>query len=307
MTQSAITVPVISQLVSEGRELLASVVDSERNAQVRRMEMGRFLLKARALLPKRGSREDGWGSFLEAIELDETTAWRYIKLAEATLNLTEKDSALIPTYADLGLDRREGAQPDPDAPPPTDADAPPSEGAPVIEINEQPPPVVVPPANRDAWCTPDLLAAALPHVDVDPCSNPYSSIRADTTYMLENGQDGLLLPWFGLLYVNGPFSKLLPWAERLASELHEKRSKRTVKGAGFLVNADSSTAWWKVLTRHLPIRLDFDDRIEFKPPPGVEPSKNDRAQSLLMDEAFWKKCNRKALLEMGTLWERRAR
>lgn len=305
MNHSVITVPVISQLVAEGRQLLAAVVDSERSAQVRRMEMGRFLLKARTLLPKRGSREDGWGAFLESIELDETTAFRYMKLAEATLSFTEKDSDKIPTYAELGLDKREGPQPDPDAPPPNDADAPASEGEPVIEISEPPP--IAPPANRDAWCTPDMLALALPHVDVDPCSNPNSVIRADTTYMLELDQDGLVLPWFGLVFVNGPYSKLLPWAERLASELHAKRSKRTVKGAGFLVNTANTPEWWHLLTKHLPLRLDFNERLEFKPPPGVEPSRNDRDQCLLMDEAFWKKCNRKALLGMGTLWERHSR
>lgn len=153
--------------------------------------------------------------------------------------------------------------------------------------------------NRDGWCTADWLTALLPKVDLDPCSNPFSSVRAKRTYSLEAGENGLLLPWKGSIYVNGPYSELEPWAAKLEAE------RKAITAAGFLVNADNSPAWWHMLVKHLRLRLDFDERIEFKPPPGVDPSKNDRPQTLLMDAAFWKKCDRKALLARGTLWERK--
>jgi hypothetical protein len=155
--------------------------------------------------------------------------------------------------------------------------------------------------NRDSWCTPLWLAELLPEVDLDPCSNPRSHIRARKTYSLENGENGLELPWFGLLWCNGPYSELLPWAKKLDA------SRQEVTGAGFLVNADHSPAWWKLLTKRLPLRLDFDDRLEFDPPPGVEPSKNDRPQTLLMDPAFWRECSQIELLKRGTLWQVRNR
>lgn len=312
MTQSAIIVPIITEFVAETRVMLASLAETEATIgtlgqameqaqQLQRaqwMLVGRQLLKVRASLPKRSNTNQGWIAFLEACELAETSARRYMNYAEGTLSATPGEQ--LPSMGDLGLTKREGPEPDPDAPPPTDQDAPaPEDASPVIEVIE---PAIVAPANRDAWCTPEILTLALPHVDVDPCSNPYSSVRADTTYMLEAGQDGLSLPWFGLVFVNGPYSKLLPWAARLAGELGDKRSK--VKGAGFLVNTANTPEWWHMLTKYLPLRLDFNERLEFKPPPGVEPSRNDRDQCLLMNAAFWKKCNRKALLAMGTLWER---
>jgi hypothetical protein len=294
--RAPIFAPVITQLVADGRDLLKLVVESELNAQVRRMEMGRFLVKARSLLPKRGTPQDGWGHFLEAIELDEATAYRYMKLAEACVGFTEKDSERIPTYADLGLDKRQGPQL-PETPAPRDEDAP-------SELLDHGTTSEEPKANRDAWCTNEAVALALPKkLDLDPCSNPFSIVKAKTKYMRENGDDGLALPWFGLMYVNGPFSKLLPWAERLAAELAKPRSQRKVLGVGFMVNADNSPEWWHTLVAHLHLRLDFDDRLEFIPPPGVEPSKNDRPQTLLMTPTFWAACDRRALLKLGTLWK----
>lgn len=277
---------VLSVLVTEGRDVLSEVAASERSFAARRLLAGRFFLKARKMLPTRArNREDGWSALLEALGVDPATVFRYMRLAEACEGFTEKDR--IPSYEELGLDRREGVQP-PDAPPPLDDDAP----AAMLDQGERK-------ANRDGWCTPAPIASALPkRLDLDPCSNAHSIVIAKTRYMLPE-QNGLLLPWFGLTFVNGPYSDLLPFAEKLALE---KKGKE-LKGAGFLVNADNSPEWWHVLKRHLHLRLDFDQRQEFIPPPGVEPSKNDRPQTLLMDAYFWAACNQSKLLAMGTLWE----
>jgi hypothetical protein len=298
--RAPIFAPVITQLVADGRELMTRVREAEDTAQVRRYELGKLLLKARGLLPKRGTPQDGWGHFLEAIELDEATAWRYMKLAEAVeadpAKFHVKGKLEVPTYADLGLDKRQGPQL-PETPAPRDEDAP-------AELLDHAAASEEPKANRDAWCTNEAVALALPKkLDLDPCSNPFSIVKAKTKYMRENGDDGLALPWFGLMYVNGPFSKLLPWAERLAAELAKPRSQRKVLGVGFMVNADNSPEWWHTLVAHLHLRLDFDDRLEFIPPPGVEPSKNDRPQTLLMTPTFWAACDRRALLKLGTLWK----
>ncbi len=150
--------------------------------------------------------------------------------------------------------------------------------------------------TRDGWCTPSWLTNALPDVDLDPCSNHRSTVRAGETYSIESGLDGLELPWFGLVFVNGPYSNLLPWARKLVAE------RENVTGAGFLVNTDSSTMWWRVLTGVLPVRLDFAARVRFTPPHGVRESTNNRPQTLLMDEMFWSECDQAALLARGTLW-----
>ena len=153
--------------------------------------------------------------------------------------------------------------------------------------------------DRDTWCTPRWLTDLLPRVDVDPASNPRSTVRADRSYMLETGENGLELPWGAMTFCNPPYGNVLPWAMRLQ---HEVRNG-LVLGAAFLVNADHSTRWWKQLSRLLPNRLDFDQRIQFVAPPGAEPSTNNKPQSLLLNDAFLAECS-SDLLVCGTLWRR---
>lgn len=167
---------------------------------------------------------------------------------------------------------------------------------------------VLPPGadpDRDCWCTPSWLTDLLPAADVDPASNPRSTVRSRHSYQLERGQNGLELPWFGLVWCNPPYSNILPWAEKLAYEKQPwaVRAAPPLTGAGFLVNADHSTRWWKRLVQMLPHRLDFDQRIQFKAPPGADASTNNKPQSLLMDDGFLAACSGD-LLACGTLWRR---
>lgn len=130
---------------------------------------------------------------------------------------------------------------------------------------------------RDSWCTPKKITRRLPLVDLDPCSNPRSTVRARTKLMLENGDNGLLYSWRGLsVFVNPPYSDVLPWA------------LKTVEAESFcfLVNVDPSTEWWRVITAWGNNLLFFRRRLRFGPPPGVESSSNDRSQCLICDDAF---------------------
>lgn len=269
-------------------------------ARMRRLEIGRWLLKVRGAWPKSGPSAKGWSAFLARVKLDDSTAVRYMDAAR--------------TSAVHGDGAGTGGRPDRADPPDRDS----AQQADVSQISESEladrigkldadargrimrslRSSVASERNgdRDAYCTPPEITALLPEVDLDPCSNPRSTVRAQTTYSLEANQNGLELPWFGLIYANVPYSAPLPWAEK-----HE-RERANLIGAGFLVNADHSPAWWKLLRRHLHLRLDFDERIEFSAPPGVEPSKNDRPQTLLMDDAFWEACSQVELLKLGTLW-----
>ena len=153
-------------------------------------------------------------------------------------------------------------------------------------------------SDRDSWCTPQWLTKLLPVVDLDPCSNERSTVKARTAYRLDRGEDGLALPWVGSIFVNPPFSNILPWAQKLNAE--------PVVGAAFLVNVDPSTAWWHELTKRLRYALFFRRRIQFAPPGGVKPSTNSKPQALLMDPAFESMitavdCGR--LYEFGSRWE----
>jgi hypothetical protein len=123
----------------------------------------------------------------------------------------------------------------------------------------------------DAYCTPSWLTTRLPFVQCDPCSNPRSTVRAVERYLLDNGQDGLKLPWWPSVFINWPYSDPMPWVEKLLAEIAVER----VKYAIILPKHDHSTEWWSKLTTELPRgthtldQWQFHDRIQFDIPPEL--------------------------------------
>ena len=271
----AIIETVMSQLVAEGREVLAEGAASEKDLAWRRVLAGRFLLKARKQLPKRASNGDGWMALLEGLEIDSTTAERYIKLAEATLTLTERNKDKVPTYADLGLDKREGPKPPSDVPEPRDEDAPPEreraverddDGA--VAESATPEPESEVEIDRDTWCTPPWIAEAIGDFDLDPCSNERSVIKAAREFRLEErAEDGLFfaskVDAEARVFINPPYSDVPPWIEAYA---HTRFC--------FLLKLDTSTRWFdRLFGLSELILLPRLKRVQFVPPPGVPPEK----------------------------------
>jgi len=118
----------------------------------------------------------------------------------------------------------------------------------------------------DSYCTPSWLTAMLPQVDLDPCSNPRSTVRAKRTYSLEKKLDGLKLPWNGSVFLNFPYSDPLPWIMKLNEDLLAGRCTEAI----VLCKLDSSTEWWQVLTGfEQPELWTFDKRIQFDEPPAL--------------------------------------
>ncbi len=137
-----------------------------------------------------------------------------------------------------------------------------------------------PSAGTDSWTTPAWLAAALGPVDLDPCSNERSHIRARRMLQLEpvdltippmppsldevmaferrtrtQQADGLAAPWVGSVFVNPPYSAVGPWAARLAA--HD--------GPWIaLLKLDPTTRWWATLMAAAPIVAPFRKRIAFE-------------------------------------------
>lgn len=288
MGRTAIIEPVIAQLVEEGRELVRALREAETTAQqleqkltttreaaqARRIELGLQLIRARDRLPKRGTREHGWGAYLEAIEVDEATAWRYMKLAGGS-----GDAAVFQEgpLKDSGPDTRE-------IPPPNDADVPPEVDGEAPQDHAAPEGVAAEPdSDRNAWCTPRWIAEALGDFDLDPCTNERSHIRAAHACMVERGDDGLCLngnPGDFFTRAGGPATAETDWRvyinppyERGAVQrfvAHYKHTRFT-----FLLRLDPSTDWFDELyAATAVILIPKGDRVEFEPPPGVEASKN---------------------------------
>lgn len=70
--------------------------------------------------------------------------------------------------------------------------------------------------TTDVWLTSPELVAKLGHFDLDPCSpNNLPWKLADKFYSLENGEDGLALPWVGRVWLNSPYSNWVPFTEKL--------------------------------------------------------------------------------------------
>lgn len=118
----------------------------------------------------------------------------------------------------------------------------------------------------DSYVTPPWLTAMLPQVDLDPCSNPRSTVRARRTYSLEKRLDGLKLPWNGSIFLNWPYSDPLPWAKKLLTSLIEGRCTEAI----VLCKLDTSTDWWHTLIDfEKPEMWTFDRRVPFVEPAAL--------------------------------------
>lgn len=97
-------------------------------------------------------------------------------------------------------------------------------------------------SKNDLWCTSQVVWGPLVRhfggIGFDPCSNPRSGVPARCRVIFGAASwlqlalrtqypavewlfaDGLRVPWTsrGLVFVNGPFSNLTPWSERIASK-----------------------------------------------------------------------------------------
>lgn len=69
--------------------------------------------------------------------------------------------------------------------------------------------------DRDTWLTPRWILAELSEFDLDPCAcdlNPTWVAPRYFTSLL----DGLTQPWSGRVFMNPPFSNVVPWVEKHA-------------------------------------------------------------------------------------------
>lgn len=93
-----------------------------------------------------------------------------------------------------------------------------------------------PVSQTDDWITPRWIAEALGPFNLDPCEcDPQPWKLADVGFSIKRGENGLVLPWSGSVFVNPPYSDPTPWAKKMAEH-----------GDGvFLTFARVETAWWQ--------------------------------------------------------------
>lgn len=120
----------------------------------------------------------------------------------------------------------------------------------------------------DEYCTPYYLATFLNYlpIDLDPCANEYSHIRAKLAY--KPPIDGLAMNWRGsyLTYINPPYSAPYSWIEKAAFE-----PERAIA----LIRLDPTTKWWRAFVWPLATSICFlHHRVAFeyqgKPQTGAQ-------------------------------------
>jgi hypothetical protein len=88
---------------------LASEIAGQRKAEAnqRRIDLGRALLKARAQWPERGPRAKGWGKLLEKLGIPQQTAYEWMQIAEhADISPANADAGETSQRRAAGLDNR---------------------------------------------------------------------------------------------------------------------------------------------------------------------------------------------------------
>ena len=96
------------------------------------------------------------------------------------------------------------------------------------------------------WFTPlevvERVTGVLGSIDLDPCWNAQSPVKATTTYNEE--QDGLAHDWHGRVYLNPPYGRPIDtWIEKLVAEHRAGRVTEAIA----LVPARVDTEWFRRL------------------------------------------------------------
>ena len=100
-------------------------------------------------------------------------------------------------------------------------------------------------STNQSWETPaallETLYAVFGRFDLDPCAPRKSRTRVKAKVHLTDADDGLSVPWHGLVFVNPPYGRTLAaWVAKAHREVAEGRAKTVVA----LLPARPDTAYW---------------------------------------------------------------
>lgn len=148
--------------------------------------------------------------------------------------------------------------------------------------------------QRGAWCSPPEYTAAAGRFDLDPFTNPRSTLLADHQCMLERLDDGfghvrIPTPPRGSYAVSGEPGRYyiagdgyhiatadtLTWIQPPYELVLEALAHYGHTRFVALLRLDTSTVWFQQLWDLVEvIMVPKRDRLEFVPPPGVKASSN---------------------------------
>lgn len=131
---------------------------------------------------------------------------------------------------------------------------------------------------KDVWQTPNELLDLITEyerIDLDPCAGKNTEIGG-TNYK----SNGLIREWFGIVFVNPPFSEKKEWLRKAVKE-----SKRDEVDCIYFVTPDSTDtkSWYhQFIAENADYKWFSKGRINYISPEGFEPlpSKNAETDSV---------------------------
>lgn len=125
--------------------------------------------------------------------------------------------------------------------------------------------------ESDIWLTPPHVLESFPCFDLDPCGHKG---WATAKRMYYPPQDGLALPWFGMVWLNPPYG---PQAEKWLHRLSQH-------GRGIaLIFARTDTVWWhREVAEKSHSVLFLEGRLFFHRADGIRAKHNSGGPSALV-------------------------
>lgn len=118
--------------------------------------------------------------------------------------------------------------------------------------------------KSQVWLTPPHILRALGPFDLDPCAAPAPRpwATAAVHYDITQGEDGLVLPWFGRVWGNIPYDRrALPrWLGRLCDH---------GIGTALLLARTDTDAWFRTVWRKAEAAMFLRGRLTFLKPDGT--------------------------------------
>lgn len=125
-------------------------------------------------------------------------------------------------------------------------------------------------SDTEEWYTPKEIVDAVElffgAIDLDPCSNSHDSPNVPASNHYTKDDDGLTRPWFGRVYINPPYGRIIQdWTNKAADEYEA----RNVEAAILLIPARTDTAWMARLKQYP--RCFVRGRLKFSNSPDAAP------------------------------------
>lgn len=110
------------------------------------------------------------------------------------------------------------------------------------------------PTKTNRWLTPNWIVESLGKFDLDPCGAPNHDL-AETTFQIDEGQDGLALPWFGRVWLNPPYGdEAPPFLKKMAE--HQN-------GIAFIFARTETKAFFNYVWEQATAVLFLKGRVKF--------------------------------------------